>query len=98
MAKATFAEHTREHSLCTQHFHWTYMQNNIRSNKESSVDWLHKKLAIFARLEPDSDCEDEDALDVSLLGNKKKLKMYLQKKVREDQLVQVGDERYALPK
>lgn len=78
--------------------YWTYMQNNIRSNKESSVDWLHKKLAIFARLEPDSDCEDEDALDVSLLGNKKKLKMYLQKKVREDQLVQVGDERYALPK
>ena len=77
--------------------YWKTICNFIRIKKnQASVDEIHAKISIYAQLEPDSDDSEDEGLDVSVLANKKKLKMFLGRKIRENQLIHVDDDKYSL--
>jgi len=77
--------------------YWKTICNFIRIKKnQASVDEIHGKISIYAQLEPDSDDSEEEGFDVTILANKKKLKMFLGRKIRENKLIHVDDDRYAL--
>jgi len=76
--------------------YWNLMKNIIMPMGKASIELLHKRLAVFARIEPDSDESEEDEIDSSVLADKKKLKLYLAKKIKENMLVLVDEDKYAL--
>ena len=78
--------------------YWNLMKNIIMPMGKASIDLLHKRLGVFARIEPDSDESEEDEIDSSVLADKKKLKLYLAKKIKENLLVLVDEDKYALVK
>ena len=77
--------------------YWKTICNFIRIKKnQASLDQIHGKISIYAQLEPDSDDSDDEGLDVSILANKKKLKMFLGRKIRSNLLIMVDDDKYSL--
>lgn len=79
--------------------YFNFVKNAIKSapKKQMNLEAIHKKLVVFSKLEPDSDEDEDEIIDVSVLGNKKKLKMYLARKVKTEELACVDDEFYSVP-
>ena len=80
------------------HQYWKYIQNSIKAapKKCLTLEQIHKKLAIFSKMEPDSDEDEEEGVDLSFLGDRKKLKVFLGRKVKVGEIGVVEDDCYVL--
>jgi hypothetical protein len=78
--------------------YWNYTKNTIKTGpkRQLTLDQIHKKLIVFSKMEPDSDEDEYGLVDVSVLASKKKLKTFLNTKIKDGEVVNLDEEWYSV--
>ena len=80
--------------------YWNYMKMQMRvaPKQRLSLEILHTKLSVFANLGQDSDGDEQLDSDLSVLGDKRKLKLFMGKKLKAGEIFVIDGDMYTLKK